>query len=460
MKRWLLYIVLFVAQSVTAQSLFTVDEFIQQVRQYHPVAKQANILVDQAAAELLAAKGAFDPAVMLDASRKTFDGKNYYYYTNPELKLPTWVGIDVKAGLESNGGTYLNPEVTSGNTSYLGVEVPLAKGLLMDKRRAAVQQARILRSQSEQERMAAINDLLFDAYTSYWQWAGQYSLYNLYSTFLDVSNKRFRLVKLSFVNGDRSAMDTLEAFAQLQNVAMMQTEALAKLNDAVLDLSNYLWIDRDSAYLLPSTAKPDTVRFAAYAEPVDAEAVIANAYLQHPLLRTYQFKLESLQVERKLKFQSLLPVLNAKANLLNKNYYVLKGVDAAFLQNNYKWGIDFKLPLFLREGRGSYQQAKLKIENTNYAFTAKQWEIENKIRSYFNQFIQLQKQLQITQSAFDSYRLLLRQEELRFANGESSLFVINSRENKVIETGQKLAELRIKYQKAYYAVQWAAGMLR
>ena len=135
-------------------------------------------------------------------------------------------------------------------------------------------------------------------------------------------------------------------------------------------------------------------------------------------------------------------------------------MDAAFLQNNYKWGIDFKVPLFLREGRGSYQQAKLKIENTNYAFSAKKWEIENKIRSYYNQYEQLQKQLQIVQGAFNSYKQLLKQEELRFMNGESSLFVINSRENKVIETAQKLTELRIKYQKAYYSILWSAGLLR
>ena len=72
----------------------------------------------------------------------------------------------------------------------------------------------------------------------------------------------------------------------------------------------------------------------------------------------------------------------------------------------------------------------------------------------------MQSQLQIMQSMFSNYTSLLRQEELKFKNGESSLFVVNGRENKVIETAQKLVELRIKYQKSYYAVQWAGGLLR
>lgn len=440
--------------------LFSVDDFIQQVKMYHPVAKQASILVEKAAAEVLSSKGGFDPAVTLDASRKTFDGKNYYFYTNPELKIPTWIGVDIKAGLESNGGQYLNPEVTAGNTSYLGLEVPLVKGLLMDKRRAALQQAKILRTQSEQERLQVVNDLLFEAYTSYWQWAGSYNLYTLYNKFLQVSSDRFRLVKIAFVNGDRSAMDTLEAYTQVQNFEMLQADAVMKLNDAAYSLSDYLWQENDSAYLLPSGYVPDTMRFAENLQQLPLEQIVNTASSENPLLRSYNYKLDALEVERRLKFQSLLPVLNAKANLLNKDYNVFKGVNAAFIENNYKWGIDFKLPLFLREGRGDYRQAKLKIAETNYALSAKRWEVENKIRSYYNQFIQLQSQLTTLQSVFNNYNTLLRQEDLRFRNGESSLFVVNSRENKLIETAQKLVELRIKYQKAYYAVQWVGGLLR
>ncbi|MEP7317176.1 MAG: TolC family protein, partial [Panacibacter sp.] len=347
-----------------------------------------------------------------------------------------------------------------GNTSYLGIEVPLAKGLLMDKRRAALQQAKIFRNQSEQERLQVINNLLFDAYNAYWQWAGSYELYAVYTKYLQLSSERFRLVNIAYKNGDRAAMDTLEAFTQIQNFEMLQADALMKINDASLELSNYLWQENDSAYQLPKQYVPDTVQFAVSLAPQPLEQIVTQAAVENPALRNYNYKLDALEVERKLKFQSLLPQINAKANLLNKDYNVLKGVDAAFIQNNYKWGIDFKMPLFLREGRGDCRASKLKIAETNYALNAKRWEVENKIRSYYNQATQLQNQLQLAQSAYNNYGSLLRQEELKFRNGESALFMVNTRENKVIETAQKLIELRIKYQKAYYAVLWAAGLLR
>jgi outer membrane protein TolC len=435
--------------------------FIQQVKQNHPIAKQANIQVEKAKAELLSARGAFDPTATLDASRKTFDGKNYYFYTNPEIKVPTRLGgLDIKTGLENNGGQFLNNQITDGQSSYLGVELPVAKGLLIDKRRATLQQALIYRSQSEQEKLKMINDLLFDAYVGYWQWAGAWQLYNIYSKFLNVSNDRFRLVKLAFQNGDRSAIDTIEALTQVQNFQMLQADAAVKLNTASLELSNYLWDERDSAYELSPRVVPDTVSFNLTAPAKSLENLITLSSTNNPSLRSYAYKIDALEVERKLKFQNILPVVNLKANLLNRGYNVVKDFGGALFQNNYYWGVDVKIPLFLREGRGDYQKAKLKLQETNYELAAKRWEVENKIKTYYAETNLLQKQIAVTQNAFNGFNALLRAESLRLQNGESSLFLINTRENKVIETAEKLIALRIKYLKANYATEWAAGVLR
>ncbi len=442
------------------QELLTAEKFIQQIRLYHPVARQADIQVKIANAELLSARGGFDPYINADASRKTFDGKNYFNYANPELKVPTAIGIDIKTGLENNGGSFLNPEATSGRTSYLGVEVPLAKGLLLDKRRAVLKQAKIFTSQSQQERLAILNDLLFDAYTSYWQWAGAFQLYNIYVKFVDVARNRLRLVRIAYVNGDRAGIDTLEAFTQLQNYQLQQSEALLQLNRTQFELSNYMWLANDVPYSVPTGSVPDTIQFASNVAAQDINALVDQSTTQNPLIKFYELKLNSLEVDRKLKFQNLLPTINLNANLLNRDYYVLKGYDALLLQNNYKWGLQFKLPLFLREGRGEYRKAQLKIKETDLELVKKRWQIENKIRSYFNENILLQQQLQTAQSMYSNYSSLLRNEELKFNQGESSLFLINTRETKVLELLQKQVELRVKYFKSRYAIEWAAGLLR
>ncbi|HAI85235.1 MAG TPA: hypothetical protein DCL43_16370, partial [Chitinophagaceae bacterium] len=82
-----------------------------------------------------------------------------------------------------------------------------------------------------------------------------------------------------------------------------------------------------------------------------------RAITENPSLRSYDFKLNALNVERRLAFQSLLPYVDVKYNLLNKGYYVLKDANAQLFENNYKWGLSVKMPLFLREGRGAYKAA-------------------------------------------------------------------------------------------------------
>ncbi len=439
---------------------FSMDEFMMEVRKNHPVAKQAMIGVDKAKAELLASRGGFDPILAIQNENKTFDGKNYFYYTNPELKIPTWPGIDFKAGVENNGGQFINSEFSTGKTSYLGLEIPLARNLLMDKRRAQVQQAKLMVSMSEQDRLQALNNLMFDATLTYLNWAGTNMLYNLLTKFVSVSNDRLRLVRIAWQQGDRPAIDTSEALAQLQSFQMMQAEGFVRLQNAALDISNFLWTEQDIAYLVPTSYFPDSVKVFRPEDELLLETMLLRSSNENPALLVYNIKLDALNVERKLKFQGLLPYFNLKANLLNSGYNVTKGVGAAFLENNYKLGFDFKIPLRLSEGRGDYRMAKLKIQETNFQLNNKRWEVENKIKTYYNETQALQQQIILAEGALKNFTALLRAEELRYQNGESSLFLINARENKVLETTQKLIELKVKWLKARYATEWAAGLLR
>ena len=440
--------------------ILTANAVMELVRNNHPVAKQAMLLVEAANAARLSARGGFDPLLDIDASRKTFDGKNYYYYTNPEIQIPTAAALTIKSGLENNGGDYLSSEISKGKTSYLGIELPLGTGLLIDKRRAALQQAKIFSSQSEQDRLKIMNDLLLEAYTDYWEWAGAYQLYQVYSGFVDNATKRLQLTRNAWQNGDRALMDTLESFTQLQQYQLLQSEALLKLNNAALELSNFLWMPNDTPFQIPEGSLPDTVQFAADITLSSLEQLLAQSALQNPELKSAGYKVNSLEVEKRLKFQGMLPYFSVKANILSKDYGLINSWDGAYFQQNYKWGVSFSMPLLLRQGRGDYQKARLKLKEAQLALAGKQWQTENKIRNYFNENTQLMQQLSITQGMQQRYRQLLRNEEFKWQQGESSLFLVNSREMKLLELLQKQVALKVKYLTTSYKLNWAAGLLK
>ena len=453
---------LFCQSFAQSPQMFTLDNVLEIVRKYHPVARQANLIVDSAEANRLAVRGAFDPSFYVQNEQKTFDGKSYYFYTNPEIKIPTWYGLEIKAGLENNGGENLSSEVTVGRSNYTGVSLPLLKNLLIDRRRASLFQAKLLVKQSEADRLNAYNNLLFDAAVAYWDWVREYQLIKLFEITIVNNRQRLNLVKQSFFGGERAAIDTLEALAQLQNFLYLQSDAVMRWQNARFELSNYLWRENDQSYELPTFVIPDTsiasVSIDVLPLPV-LEQVFTDASTNHPKLRSLAFKSDALDVERRVKFQNLLPTLDVQYNFLSSGYNPAKGIGQNMFENNYKYGFVFGLPLLQRQARGEYKIAQIKIKQTDLDIAQTRLEIENKVKTYYNEIVQLRQQVKIFEESYDLFLRLLRAEEIKFSIGESSLFLINARENKVLETQQKLQDLKTKFYKSLIAVQWAAGRL-
>ena len=450
---------------VQADSIRTlsVSQLLEMVRRYHPVTRGADILVEKAKADVTIAQAGFDPLLYNSTAQKTFDGTDYYYYNRPQLTIPTWFGIEVVAGTEFLSGSRTDNSDTKGETSYFGLQVPLAKNLLMDKRRAALQTARIYRTASQSEKNNILNNLLLDALNTYWNWTYRYEVYAILNDAVRVNERRFAMVRTTWQQGDRPAIDTTEALVQLQQFQLLRSQALLEFRNTGLELSAFLWTGNDQPFSLPEDVMPDEesrrLRTASLATPV-LEELLEQLNRNHPELQLYQFKLDVLGIEKKLKFQDLLPTANFRYNQLGKGYDILKTARGPLFENNFQYGITLGLPLRLSQGRGEYRKARLKITETRLQLQQKQWEMGNKVRMYFNELQALREQINLQERAYQSYLALQRGEEIRYFNGESSLFLINSRENKSLESLQKLTELKAKYFKAYNGLLWSAGSLR
>ncbi|MFZ9387170.1 MAG: TolC family protein [Chitinophagaceae bacterium] len=454
--------VVLAANSQDTMKTLSGQQVTEIVKRFHPVARQADLFMEKAKADVTIARGLFDPTLENNHARKTFDGTAYYNYNRPELNVPSWFGVEIRAGLEYLSGNQTDPTNTKGESSYLGISVPLAKNLLMDKRRAALQTAKIFRDASAVEKRNIINNLLQDALKSYWNWAASYQTYRILSNAVLVNEKRVQLVQTAYRLGDRPAIDTTEALTQLQNFEVLKSQAWLDFQNAGLELSLYLWTDQDQPYYLPESVLPadelQQIRSNEFVLP-ELNAMLEDARKNHPELLLYDFKLNALAVEKKLKFQELLPAVNFRYNQLGRGYNIAKTATTPLFENNFQYGISLGIPLRLSQGRGEYRKTRLKITETQLGQNQKKLELENKVKSYFNELAALTNQLRIQEQAWVNYAALQRGEETRFRAGESSLFLVNARENKALEAFQKLQELKAKYFKTTIAIQWAAGLL-
>ena len=111
MKQLVIFVSLFFSvQTMLSQTILTVHDFTALVVKNHPLAKQAGLAITYGQGTLLKAKGGFDPKVNFGMDQKYYNGYQYYSEMNAGLKVPTWYGIEVKTGFESNRGSYLDPQ--------------------------------------------------------------------------------------------------------------------------------------------------------------------------------------------------------------------------------------------------------------------------------------------------------------------------------------------------------------
>ncbi len=176
-----------------------------------------------------------------------------------------------------------------------------------------------------------------------------------------------------------------------------------------------------------------------------------NAHLS---LVYYQQKGSFLETERRLKWQSFLPKLDFTYNLFNKEGY--RSEYFPLFQNNYQYGLKLEIPVFLRQARAGYQMAKAKIGQNQIDLSLKEQELQVKISNYSNEVQNYNTQINLADRNLENYQRLLMGEESRYSNGESSLFLINSRQNKMIEAQEKVIELRFKFLKGYAELKYLA----
>ena len=149
-----------------------------------------------------------------------------------------------------------------------------------------------------------------------------------------------------------------------------------------------------------------------------------------------------------------------KYNFLQRGYNVVNAVNANFFENNYKFGVNAIIPIPNRSGIGDYRAARIKIKTTELDRSFTELNLENKVRFHYNEVLNLQKQIDIYERAYNNYVRLFTAEQLKFSLGETTLFLLNSRETKVLEAKQKLLELKVKFYQSFAALTWSAGVLQ
>ncbi len=428
-----------------------IDEVTAWVMREHPLALAAEAVAARGPAELLAARGAFDPTLQGDYSRKEYLGTEYYEYADAGLSWQSPYALKLEGGRQWAEGTYINPDrrVPAAGQAYLSLKLPLLQGLITDKYRIGLQQGRLAIYLNRAAAEAILNELRYDVSVAYLEWAYATRILLISQETEALIRQRLLDTRELYVQGDKPAVDTLEAAIALANQALTTQQALVDLSLAGQDLRALYWVLPEGATANLAGLRP--------ALPLDTSQLA-----RHPELRELRAQVAQQDLDRRLYNEYRKPQLDASYSILGDGFDLTPADSEGsgvgdLLTGAYKVGLTFRYPIFMRQARGQLQIAELKVAETGAKLEAKRQQLDAKARANAQAARAFEVQLTSVERLVDQTRALLSAERELFGLGESTQFLLNSREQSLQKALQTLAKIELSRAKAIFAYRQATA---
>lgn len=439
----------------------TLDVVLQSVESNHPKLKGARLARDVASAKVLEKKGAFDPGLALAAGYQLYNSssdpgkaKDYttlsgtYFRTDPS-------GIKWEAGWINNQGSVKSPTSATGDVGelFVGAGIPLLRGLNINEKSVALEQAQVYEEQIQFEYRQLRLLTLLDAGSAYYNWVTAVIQQEIVKENLQLAEQRAAQVAVAIKAGDRPRIDQVEADREVEKRREAFVKSTRINQKAAFKLALYMWNSDGQSQEVPSDSEaPLSLPQGQAPSPEQLAQYQVQALESRPELRKLELQKDIIELDRKLAVNQKLPQLDLKlrpgADLGGH------GIGATF-----KAGLELVIPLATRTADGRERAASLKLEK----LSLEQVEI---VRRIALQVMDAASELETTQERLDRaqrvYRLARELEEaerLKFRLGDSSLFLVNSRERATVEAALKVLEIRNESAQAQLLLRAVVGSL-
>ncbi len=431
------------AQNTSNDSILKFSNYIDLVLKNSPISKLAELEVKKAKANLLSVKGNFDPSLGYQFNEKSFEGNRYYRISQAKLNVPTGLGPSLFMSYDYAQGAYINPESKTPNEGLgnIGISIPILRGLLIDEARTELRQAKLIQNASSTQKQLILNQLIVNATIQYWYWFEAYNKLEVSLEGLNLAKVRLNGIVESAKQGDEPYIDTVEANIQYQNRILNYQKHLAEYQINQLQMSFFLW--EDSTLLSTRFNPPAYVQFDKHNPPIIEDQKLINNIQNHPELIEKELKLGILALDKKMAWENFKPQVDVIYKPISS---IESGSSINYNPNNYNLGMLVKVPILYRKERGSLQKIKVAQEQTLYELDIKRREIFNKAKGSYFEIQALSQQIEIQRNNVKNTLQLLNAEQQKMSVGESSVFMMNIRENNYLDSEIKLVELMSKYE--------------
>ncbi len=451
--REILYLIFFLLALISSASYartnaLKLSDVFFSARKHFPLINAAQEDVNVARSQLLSARGSFDPK-LLSGFKSEPDGGYKNYSSNTELSVPIIVGgARLYVGYRIGRGDwpiYFNNNLTnSGGELRYGLDVPLLQNFMIDPQRAGV---RVSKSNIGLQQQSA-NELLIDtlnrAGMAYWRWVESARILEYSQQLLNLAIIRQKALLRRHHLGDVAHIESVE-----NNRFIFQRKAqlvYAKQNyiHASINLSLY-YRGKDGNPIIPSLKRVPTKY-----HPIPLRPIYISRWLKksrkiiaaNPLVKIFDREIEIQKIKLKLVKNQLMPSLDLKFES-DKQYG--SGGDPRLLPLAHTIALNFSVPLPRRQARGKFKEIQSSIRRLNLQKVFQREQLYAEFRSYLNELENDRRQFFYLHKEVKAAKQVEHAEMVRFKEGDSSLFLVNQREQTTFSARIRALQAEIAY---------------
>lgn len=436
----------------------SLDEVFAWVDRSHPLLKSAGTERVVARGRLLRALGAFEPTLVNDTEVERFISSSKpdlgtqtagFNDTFMDFRHPS--GIKGIAGYRHSIGDAVIPDLEIGknNQLLLGASIPLLRGLMINPDAAELQRSELADPRAEVKVAETRQGLFFAAATQYWDWIAAAKFTDVAQRAQKVAEDRLKQIEQRAKAGAVAPLDAVEANQEVQRRRESAIAAQRLFEQEQFKLSLFLW-DKSE----PVTPALERVSdFPSHRTTPTAEMVKANkvqAKADRPEVREIGIEAKLNDIDLELAKNNLLPILDADASPARSPEKFVLGL-------GYKFGLELRVPIMQRRGRGEVLEAQGKADRL---VLLQKYREQQVVVDVDNALSAIERAKERIAAAADSLRLAKTLEEgerFRFSLGATSVLFVNLRERNSVDSEIQLIRAKADYQKALAMYQWAIG---
>lgn len=447
----------------------TLDRVLESLHARHPALRAAQLKQQSAEGKLRSAGGAFDFQVGASGELSGL-GKKAYGVLDVTVMQPTtlwglnlfagWVGtygaVPVykdqwyhKVGKQFTGYK-ADPVAGEFGRLHAGVALPLLRDGSIDKARAERLIANAKVSEAEAALIVKLLDLELKAAETYWSWVAAGMQVLIAERLLETAVTRQAQVEEKVKQGADAPIYAVENRKYILKRQKKVVESTQKLQETAIKLSQYWRPDDNADPEIPGTSQlVDSWPDALIPDTDTARAQAERAAQQRPQFLEFEAKREAAEVYSRLYTNQLLPRLDLTAA-------AAQPFDPA-LKTDLRVTLGFETPLQRRGARGSLQAAEADIARIDAELRVFQ---DQTVADVLRALVALEAAKQVVALAEAELDLTIQLEEaerIKLQEGDSTLLVVNLREQATADSAMSLVDAQKKLQMAFVKYQLTIG---